>query len=131
MINSTTHDDYGRKAGGYLALMEKFATFFGLKLGFLIFSGTEQLSISLQGKDTTVQESVNAAELAVRYLERLRQDNSFEEFYSQTLEASKDLTCPPTLDDHQESQVMLVLTVMSSILHKLTTEGNTLRLWTC
>ena len=66
-------------------------------MGFLIFSGTEQLSISLQGKDTTVQESVNAAELAFGYLERLRQDNSFEEFYSQTLEASKDLTSPPTL----------------------------------
>ena len=42
MINSTTHDDYGKKAGGYLAFE------------FFIFSGTEQLSISLQGKDATV-----------------------------------------------------------------------------
>ena len=65
-INATTHDDYGRKAGGYLALIEKFYTFFGLKLGFFIFSGTELLSLSLQGKDTTVQKSVNAAELAVK-----------------------------------------------------------------
>ena len=96
-INATTHDDYGRKAGGYLALMEKFSTFFGLKLGFLILSGTEQLSLSLQGKDTTVQESVNAAELAVKYLERLWQDSSFEQFYSQTVEASRDITSPPVL----------------------------------
>ena len=58
-INLSTHDEYGRKAGGFLAQMEKFSTFFGLKLSHLVFSGTEQLSISLQGKDTTVQESIN------------------------------------------------------------------------
>ena len=34
-----------KKAGRYLAHME---------LEFFIFSGTEQISISLQGKDTTV-----------------------------------------------------------------------------
>ena len=33
-INIETHDDYGRKAGGYLAQMDKFSTFFGLKLNF-------------------------------------------------------------------------------------------------
>ena len=81
-INLSTHDEYGRKAGGFLAQMEKFSTFFGLKLSHLIFSGTEQLSISLQGKDTTVQESINAAELAVKFLERLRQESLFDEFYS-------------------------------------------------
>ena len=36
-INSETHDDYGRKAGGYLAQMDKFSTFFGLKLAHLVF----------------------------------------------------------------------------------------------
>ena len=36
-INSETHDDYGRKAGGYLAQMDKFSTFFGLKLAQLFF----------------------------------------------------------------------------------------------
>ena len=40
-INVQTHDDYGRKAGGLLAMMDKFKTFFGLKLSHLIFSGTE------------------------------------------------------------------------------------------
>ena len=29
-INKSTHDDYGRKAGGMLALLDKFNTFFGL-----------------------------------------------------------------------------------------------------
>ena len=71
-----------------------------MKLSHLIFSGAvraEQLSITLQGKDTTVQESINAADLAVKFLERLRVDSSFDEFYSQVVEASKDLTSLPTL----------------------------------
>ena len=50
-VNTHTHDDYGRKAGGYLVLMHNFSTFLGLKLSHLIFSGTE-LSLTLQGKDT-------------------------------------------------------------------------------
>ena len=58
-VNAETHDEYGRKAGGYLAQMEKFSTFFGLNLSHLIFSGTEQLSLTLQGKDTTIQEGAN------------------------------------------------------------------------
>ena len=69
-INAETHDEYGRKAGGFLALLEKFSTFFGLKMSHLIFSGTEQLCLTLQGKDTTIQEATVAAELAIQYLTR-------------------------------------------------------------
>ena len=101
-INLSTHDQYGRKAGGFFAQMEKFSTFFGLKLSHLVFSGTEQLSISLQGKDTTVQESINAAELAVKFLERLRQESLFDEFYSGVVEASKELTSSPTLPRYRK-----------------------------
>ena len=36
-INAVTHDDYGQKAGGLLALMDKFCTYFGLQLSHLIF----------------------------------------------------------------------------------------------
>ena len=96
-INSETHDDYGRKAGGYLAQMDKFSTFFGLKLAHLVFSGTEQLSLTLQGKDTTIQEAINATELAIQYLTRLRSDMTFADFYSKVVEGSKDLTSEPTL----------------------------------
>ena len=70
-INSTTHDEYGRKAGGFLAQMEKFSTLFGLKLAHLIFAGSEQLSLTFQGKDTTVEEAIGSAKLAISYLERL------------------------------------------------------------
>ena len=95
-INVKTHDDYGRKAGGLLAMIDKFKTFFGLKLSHLIFSGTEQLSLILQEKDITVQEGTMAAETTIQYLKRLRTDNTFRTFYSQVLEQSHDVTAPPT-----------------------------------
>ena len=56
------------KARGYLQLMEKFSTYFGLKLGYLVFSITEQLSCTLQGKNTTAQEAVEAANLSGKYI---------------------------------------------------------------
>ena len=43
--------------------MEKFETFFSLKLAYLIFSAAEQLSINLQAKDITIQEAVTGASL--------------------------------------------------------------------
>ena len=79
-INTYTHDDYGCKAGGLLVLMDKFSTFFGLKLSHGIFSGTEQLSLILQCKDTTIQEGTMAAELAIQHLLRVRSDASFDQF---------------------------------------------------
>ena len=71
-------------------------------MSYLIFSGTEQLSISLQRKETTVQEAVTAAELTVNFLKRLRLDSSFDEFYSKVVEASKELTSPPTLPRYRQ-----------------------------
>ena len=44
----------------------------------IIFAGTEQLSIALQGKDTTVKEATIAAGLAVNYLEWQRTDEIFQ-----------------------------------------------------
>ena len=73
-INAVTHDDYGRKAGGFLALMDKFCTYFGLQLSHLIFSGTEQLSYTLQGKETTIQDASRAADVTLQYLQGLRSD---------------------------------------------------------
>ena len=68
-----------------------------MKLSYLIFSGTEQLSLTLQGKDITVQEGTMAAETTIEYLKRLRTDNTFSTFYSQVLEQSHDVIAPPTL----------------------------------
>ena len=63
----------------------------------MIFSGTEQLSLSLQGTNTAIQEAVVAANVAIQYLEILRVDDMFDQFYSKTVDKSKDLTAPPAL----------------------------------
>ena len=98
--------------------MEKFSTYFGLKLSHLIFAGTEQLSLSLQGKDTTVQEATTAAALAIRYLERQRTDDNFHLFYEDVVKSSEDLTSPPTLPRHRRPPKRL--DEGSSVSHEFT-----------
>ena len=87
-IHDTGRDEYALKAGGYLSTMEKFSAFFGLKLSHLIYSATEQLSIALQGQNTTMQEAVESANLALRFLESQRNDDMFDRFYSRIVEDS-------------------------------------------
>ena len=87
--------------GMYLAQMDKFSTYPGLKLSHSIFACTEQLSLTLQGKDTTVQEARTAADLAVHYLERQRTDERFSSFYKDVVKLSKDITAPPCLPRHK------------------------------
>ena len=66
-INEEGRDDYAIKLGGFLNLME-FCNFCGLKLSHLILIATEQLSLTLQGKDTIIQDALRASELALKYL---------------------------------------------------------------
>ena len=49
-INNTTRDEYGLKAAGILASLEKFRTLFGIKLGYVLFVAAEQVSMALQAK---------------------------------------------------------------------------------
>ena len=96
-ISTTGRDEYAMKASGFLQQMEKFSTFYGLKLGHLVFSVTECLSCTLQGKDTTIQEAVEAAKLTGSYLQRLRSDEEYARFYQDVVQASQDLTDEPIL----------------------------------
>ena len=96
-IAETSYDDYGRRANGLYAQLEKFDTFFGLKLSFLLFSGTEQTSTNLQGKNTSVQEALSCAEVAKNYLSRLRSDESFDRFYSSVVTEAEQYTGSPVL----------------------------------
>ena len=61
---SQCSDDYGRRAGGILAQLEQFATYFGLKLSFLVSGATEQTSQALQFQNTTVSEALEAVKMA-------------------------------------------------------------------
>ena len=90
-------DEYAFKTGGYVALMDKFSTYFGLKLSFLIFSATEQLSVTLQGRNTTIQEAVQSSNLTIKFLEQQRKDVRFDVFYSRLVQDSKDLTSEPVV----------------------------------
>ena len=58
---------YALKANGYLTSMTQFSSLFGLKMSYLIFSATEKLSLTIQGKDTTIQEGVQAASLTMNF----------------------------------------------------------------
>ena len=101
-VHSGGRDEYAMKAGGYLQQMEKFSTYSGLKLGYLVFSVTECLSCSLQGKDTTLQEAREAALLTERYLRKLRNEVEFDKFYDQVVRSSQDLTDEPVLPRKQK-----------------------------
>ena len=77
-------------------MLEKFATFFGLKVCFMVFSSTEQLLYIVQGKDITIQEAKGAAILAESHL-RQRNDDAFDKFYEWVVKEAKDLTEEPIL----------------------------------
>ena len=96
-ISNESHDDYGRRANGILTQLERFDTFFGLKLSHLVFSATEQTSNALQGKNTTVQEALKAASMAKSYLTRQRDDKAYDDFYSATVAQSQQYTDDPVL----------------------------------
>ena len=90
-------DDSALKAGGFLNTMETFTAFFGLRLSYLVFSVTEQLSITLQGKNTTIQEAVSSGNLTTRFLQSHRNKESFNVFYERVLQDSAHRTSEPTL----------------------------------
>ena len=90
-------DEYGMKARGYHDAMDRFKTYFGLRLSFLIFSATEQLSTTLQGVNTCLQEAVTASRLAISFLKRQRSDKAFDSLYGSVLLESGDLTDEPVL----------------------------------
>ena len=80
-----------------LAIMERFNTFFGLKLSFIIFSAMEQLSKTLQYKNINVQEVLTAVNAAKRFLERKMDELAFKSFFSSVVREALELTGEPTL----------------------------------
>ena len=43
-ISAESHDDYGRTANGILTMLDKFNVYFGLKISFLVYGATEEVS---------------------------------------------------------------------------------------
>ena len=97
-------DEYALKAVGYLNSMERFSTYLGLKLGHLIFSATEQLSLKLQVKDTTIHEAIQCSNLTLQFIRRQRSDKAFDSFYHRVIDEGKDLIDPPALPRNRRHQ---------------------------
>ena len=94
---SATRDDSGAKAQGFLNTLEKFSTFWGAKLGLLVFGITEGLSSFLQSKDVSVGVALRQSESVLSFLKKERSDAAFNRFYEQTLLASHGRTAEPSL----------------------------------
>ena len=104
------------RAVGIMALMDRFSTFFGLKLAYLVFSATEEVSTTLQYKDINVQEALTAVKSAQHFLERQRSDSAFDLFYDSVVKEAteKDLQqptlprqkrIPKRIDDNTQNHV--------------------------
>ena len=108
-INEDCSGEGSTKAAGLLPLMEKFSTYFGLKLSYLAFVATEQLAITLQGKDINPQVSTLAVNATKSFLQRQRSTESFKTFYQSAVveSQSQKLTSEPVLS-RQSSQYQSV-----------------------
>ena len=87
-IHEATHDEYGLKAYGILTSLE---TLFGLKLTYLLFGASEDVSKSLQDKNTTLQEALSSVKLAPAFYKRQRADEAFDLFYDGVLKSAEEL----------------------------------------
>lgn len=101
-LNEESHDETGRKAGGILAVLDKFSTFFGLHLAFMCFSPIEQLSRTLQTVNISLEDAQKAVAVTRSFIQRKRSDNAFNDFYKTVVQDSKDLTDAPVLPRQQK-----------------------------
>lgn len=111
--------------------MTKFTTFFGLKLSRLVFSVTEQLSVTLQGHDVNAQQAVSAAKATKEYLQRLRSHTTYEHFYKTVVTDSANLTDEPTLPRPKRYQegLMKVLKVIGTLFQMNFFGRSILKFW--
>ena len=74
MISEEAKGDSSQKSLGVMALTEKFSTYFGLKVSFMVFSAMEQLSKPLQYQDINAQEVQSLVRMANNFLKHQRCD---------------------------------------------------------
>ena len=74
---------------GVQARMKKFDFFFGLTLGARVLRTADSLSATLQMKDLSACEAQELAEMTVKTLISIRNDESFKLFWQRVLQESK------------------------------------------
>ena len=97
VINEEAKGESSRKSLGVVALMEKFSTYFGLKMSLMVFSAMEQLSRTLEYRDINAQEVLSSVKMANNFLERQRSDSAFNLFYEAVVREAESITNEPTL----------------------------------
>ena len=90
-------DDCSRCASDVAALMEKFSTYFGVKVYILLFGITEQMSSTLQGGEINVDDSFLAVNACIRTLQRLQTDDEFEKFFKHVKTEASNVCEQPVL----------------------------------
>ena len=63
----------------------------------LVFSATEQLATTLQGKTITAEVSIQARDATMAYLRRQRCEEAFDSFYDSVVQEASDKTDEPKL----------------------------------
>ena len=134
-LEQISNEGYGEstaKSLGLRSLMTKF-DIFGLKLSRLVFSATEQLSVTLQGHDINAQQAVSAAKATKEYLQRLRSQSAYEHFYKAVVTDSEGLTNEPTLPRQKKYQEDLtrVLKIIDMFLQMTFFDSSIVKFWMC
>ena len=88
-IRTTTHDEYGLKAGGFLHSQEKFNTLFGLRHAHTLFGAAEQVSLALQKRNISIQNALSAVDAAKAYYHRLWLGEEFNCSYDATVKIAE------------------------------------------
>lgn len=96
-------DEYAAKGRGLLSKLESFDFFFGVKLGVLVFSSSEQFSSNLQAKNITVQEATRGADLLHSRMKSLRKNEKFDLFFDEVKSQSSSLTEEPILPRYRKA----------------------------
>ena len=87
-------------------------------LSHLIFAATEQLAITLQNQDITLQGAIMASTLAEQFVNRQKTDKAFDSFYSSVV-IDSDVFYPDK-DGHQKESMMVhhhILSVLQRIIN--------------
>jgi len=90
-ITEEDRGEAGSKASGLASTFLKFETFFGLKLGVLVFKRAEELSKLLQKQTLTASAAKVAAQTLISSLQNMRNKEYFHTLWVTITQAADDL----------------------------------------
>ena len=102
-LQTVKQPDIKARINGVKTQIEKFNFFFGIQFGERILKHTDNLSRALQNGAYSAAEGQIVAELSVRTLQSMPDDNSFGLFWAAVLSKSQRLQiAPPQLPRHRK-----------------------------